>query len=688
MGLNNLGRQGRIRLALWVVVLIGLAAALRSAAHRWSVERDNRRVEIALDYTELRNMAAAEGMPLSAVLRRFREAGATSVTLQEDTVANLEDARLIREVEADSRGVTLLYGRPATLARIQVAFQAKTRYPMTVVPAATPLPFGIPQDFTAGLRIAEPPSLVRPIGIGLPPEAVRTVRGAGLGIVGRVNNWDGVSPQGITWTLHDLAKNGASTVVFLGDEVLGYKGYVTDDPKDPVPVSTVSVLRGDGLYYGTVEFGKQKGDPELSKAAEDRLVRVHTVTGSEMQTADIPGNIQRFLLAARERDIRILYVRLFPNEREGQRDALEINADDYVRVIANGLEGKDAKGHPLRLHRSDLATGLAHGFSPLGVGRAPRLLMGLGVAAGWLLLVDSVTGLFGAGAAGLAVAWIAATVAALLALLPLWPSHLGAKLVALGAACVFPSLALLRKDMLAPVPGQPPLGVALLRFLKACAITALGVAFLVGLLADRSFLLKTDVFLGIKPAKLIPVLLVAVVYAFGLRAEGRRTWRQAFVGARDRIARLGTQPILLWQIGAAALALIVLALVVLRSGNDPGVGVSGTELKVRALLDRLLPTRPRFQEFLIGHPALILSLVLAVRGWRKWAFPLFLVGSIGQVSLLNTFCHIHTPLYVSLWRASLGILIGALIALALYLPLDRWLLRRLSPPAARVEPER
>jgi hypothetical protein len=54
---------------------------------------------------------------------------------------------------------------------------------------------------------------------------------------------------------------------------------------------------------------------------------------------------------------------------------------------------------------------------------------------------------------------------------------------------------------------------------------------------------------------------------------------------------------------------------------------------------------------LIGHPALILSFVLAARGRRSWAFPLFLVGAIGQVSLLNTFCHLHTPLVASLWRA-------------------------------------
>jgi hypothetical protein len=81
-----------------------------------------------------------------------------------------------------------------------------------------------------------------------------------------------------------------------------------------------------------------------------------------------------------------------------------------------------------------------------------------------------------------------------------------------------------------------------------------------------------------------------------------------------------------------------------------GIGVSGLEMTIRGLLDRLLPARPRFQEFLIGHPALILSLYCG-----SWSACLGIsaaaVGAIGQVSLLNTFCHLHTPLAASLWRA-------------------------------------
>ena len=41
---------------------------------------------------------------------------------------------------------------------------------------------------------------------------------------------------------------------------------------------------------------------------------------------------------------------------------------------------------------------------------------------------------------------------------------------------------------------------------------------------------------------------------------------------------------------------------------------------------------------------------MALRGMRQWAAPLIVIGSIGLVSALNTFCHIHTPIQLSVFR--------------------------------------
>lgn len=616
-------------------------------------------------------------MPLPEVLRLFRQAGATSVAVTEDTIGDLEGARRIRvEPSPFEKGNgVLIRGNDALVSplvlRIADAVIHKTR--LEDVPDT-----GVPSGRAFG--VAQPYALVRGVGVGLDPDTLALARTAGLGVIGRVYNWEGVTPNAVRWTLDQLKKQNVRTIIFSGDEVLGFKGYVAHDNTAPAgQASTEDVLRADGLFFGAVEFVKQKGNDQLARAAGDRVVRVHTVPGAEMVSADVPGNVQRFLLAARERNIRLLFVRLFASEP----DALNANLG-YVQKIARGLA------------RGRLEPGPAHGFRDLQTGRGMRLLMGAALAAGWLLLADAVTGLLGgAGSAGQlwprAVAGAGALGLLVLPALSSSAASTGAKLAALASACIFPSLALLHADLLAPdertgtdarFKTRTILELAFRRLLTASGITLMGALLLVGLLADRLFLIKADWFTGIKFSQLIPILVAAVVYFLNLHASDARPWPRVLDDARQQILRLATQPILLYQVAAALAAFVVLALVVLRSGNDPGVGVSAGELKVRALLDQLLYTRPRFKEFLIGHPAMIVGLALAITRRRKLALPFLLVGALGQVSMLNTFCHLHTPLLVSLLRALLGFTIGAVLGTVAYLILVRLFPVLLSRPAA------
>lgn len=84
--------------------------------------------------------------------------------------------------------------------------------------------------------------------------------------------------------------------------------------------------------------------------------------------------------------------------------------------------------------------------------------------------------------------------------------------------------------------------------------------------------------------------------------------------------------------------------------------VNEIELKFRSLLEKLLTFRPRFKEFLFGYPFLMLGL------WTNKRYLIYL-GLIGEVSVINTFIHIHTPFHVSLLRTLLGIIIGILLGL-------------------------
>jgi len=144
---------------------------------------------------------------------------------------------------------------------------------------------------------------------------------------------------------------------------------------------------------------------------------------------------------------------------------------------------------------------------------------------------------------------------------------------------------------------------------------------------------------------------------------------------RERLRAFFSEPIRVGALILGVVAIVALAMALARTGNEPGVGVSGVELKLRSLLDRFLPIRPRTKEFLVGHPAMFIALALAFMGRRKWAAPLLVVGAIGQVSLLNTFCHIHTPIRLSIIRAVCGLVIGAAIGAAALLAGRRWIER-------------
>jgi hypothetical protein len=84
--------------------------------------------------------------------------------------------------------------------------------------------------------------------------------------------------------------------------------------------------------------------------------------------------------------------------------------------------------------------------------------------------------------------------------------------------------------------------------------------------------------------------------------------------------------------------------------------------------------RPRFKEFAIGFPLMMLLPALRLEHKRLTGW-LFAVGiAIGTSDVVDTFSHLHTPLIASLLRifngAVIGVVLGAL-AIAVYRVLDR-----------------
>ena len=653
----------------FLLVLLGLIGALISLAARYRVEARNRRVALVLDDAQVRALAASTGVSAAEALRQLKEAGATGVALTEETLADLQtdgslEVRLIRTPNGREYRVLT--------SDIRLAARVSDYVPRFVRSATEARPEGdcvvLPGPGGGSVYLPGRWEDVRLAPTGLDSDAITAVRAAGLEPVARLNNPVGLTEESLRWSLRRAKESGIRILIFAGEEVLGFTKLIPQ---------VAAAFREFDLVYGTVEFGKQRGDDRLSNLLQERLVRVHSIAAAEMPRLTPKEAVERYVRAAVERNIRLCYVRL-PATVTPNTFADNVS---YVGHLRKGME-KESLG--------------IKGTDPFpriwpegGLGRWMFALIGLGVGGGAALLFAGIVPvpkpkqallavLFGAGAAGLiATGW-----------------ERGPELAALAAAVIFPTLAFVLLPQ--PVGAFEEHGHAAVRsrdqavvpavaeFAALSAVTLVGALLVAGLLSELPYLVKVRGFIGIKIATVLPIFLLGAIYLTGASGE-YPSWKAEREAIAVRLREFFSEPLRVWHTVAVVVGLVALVLLVARSGNDSGVGVSDLELRFRALLDRVLGVRPRTKEFLLGHPALMLALgMAALPKWRKWALPVMLLGVIGQVGMLNSFCHLHSPLKLTALRTFHGLWMGGLlglVALCLFL----WVTRRLPSAQERLK---
>jgi hypothetical protein len=198
---------------------------------------------------------------------------------------------------------------------------------------------------------------------------------------------------------------------------------------------------------------------------------------------------------------------------------------------------------------------------------------------------------------------------------------------------------------------------ALAALLIASLTSAAGGLLIHGTLWSANTILHVGQFRGVTIALALPVLVFA---AYAWQAESlHNAWDRVGLRLTDywqRFSGLWQAPIRYGDVAFILIALGALGIVLLRSGNEGGLPVLDSETLLRGALEQTLVVRPRTKE-LIGHPLLVLFLLSLP--WRnRLTLLLGLAALLGQVSILNTFCHLHTPLAVTLQRVGYGLTIG------------------------------
>jgi len=595
----------KTRILLWAGVAATLALSLYSLSYRYRVESRNRAVELVVEMDAVEQLAAAQQLPLASALTKLKSVGVGGVVLAEQSIGELVDDGEL-QLYSTSTKRSLLQGPDATLDRVRRGLQIR---------------FG---DIEAkGLRLGMEgaridvselsSAAVRSIEIGINPHWSGTARAAGLRIYARGGNPTGVTASAVRETLKWLHESGAEAFLPQGDQVLGRR--------EGLDAAKESFAQLD-LLYASPEFAKLGGDLNMVAAMPERVIRLHSAQAAEIDKMTLGEAIERYVRAGRERNIRALLLRPLTLSAEKPLDAFA----EFIGKVGN------------RLRREGAGVGPAKPFQAPEVPRWVFPLVGLAAA---LAATAAAFTLFPKGVLPLVLSGMAVAVGAAAWLEPIRPY------AALMAALAFPIAAFgwLRDSGKAGI---------VMPYAAVTGISVVGGLAVAGLLNDLPYFVRAEQFEGVKLAHFFPVFVAGAIFTFHLIP-----WRD------------GLQSPITWL--QALLALIVLAalgLMFLRTGNDNPAAVSGFELKLRSLLDNFLPVRPRTKEFLFGYPSLFVGLGLlsyirtageSAKRLGGWAVLALMVGAIGPTSAVNTLCHLHTPLEVSLLRIAVGFGLGGII---------------------------
>lgn len=645
---------------LWSLVVVGAVCALMALAPRLRLERETRSVDILVDYYALQEFCQSEGLDPTDTLHRLQKAGTTALAFSELTLDRLtasgqmavyggaDFARLLRAKEA---GLPKTTERPNPDRTYLVVYDAGVRRDLETF---LPVLLG-PDRVRAWPRAAVSltPSDTQPVvlevstslkalsasGMGFSRDDVRQAQKAGLNVYLRPQNRPRFQDADVTAYVDAMNTLGTVRgVIFEGpsNEVVGFPDSLE---------ATEKALRKSGLLFGNIEVptvdAAQKGSVTLGRKLDDRTVRVFSIV-SQQQAKMTPGDaIDRQMLGARERNMRVLYLRFFAAPQDGAT-LLQTNLD-YVSALRDelakaGFTFDGARPFPDMAPRPWWLVGMTLGAAAAGV----LFLELFTIVPGWLI-------------------WAVLGGTPVLAAISV-VVHKGALLstgMALEAALVFSVLGLafglpmLRAESeSAPTAGRAMIA-AILPLALVTSVSLLGGLYMAAFMADTRFMLSVNQFRGIK---LIMVLAPAVVVLYYVTRVSPH---------RETLRSLLERRVVFWHVAAFALLAAAAAFYVVRTGNASPAAASDYERVVRSFLENALVVRPRFKEFAFGHPAwFVMAVLLWKQRGRAWMWLLTLCVAIGQVDVVDTFAHAHTPYLISLVRALIGLALGIPLGLA------------------------
>ena len=595
----------KIFTAIFLVVV--LAFACFGLLPRARVEIANNNVAIIADYREITALAKNSGLDVDEAISILVRNGLTGLMVSELTGDSVTHGIGQAEMKASDNPERTAEG---TIITVKPYSPYKD-----VLNEWLRLRFAVPEDRTGPILLTMPANMVKNSGIIPDIDGLEAAKKAGLKIYYRPAPSPGHLSDRAALMLRKVHERYTVDVFTPSGE------YVSGYPDVSALANTSLELH---IPVAKVEFSKQVGEPQLNAAVSPLILSLHSVTNEEMTSRRISRLAlrDRMIRAAVERSVRLLLYRTAP------MNTANFKFNDYVEEVR--LLSEELKSHGFNLAWPETVYAQEN--------LNPNIFAALAISAVFVFTLYSYlvrmgmkssrkTGIFFA-VSGIVLAVLMLKVAVVARI----AGAFTAPLIAVEASLMAMDEARNR------------------RIIPAFVFVVVGGLALASFFSVTAFILRLRTFSGVKLTLVLPPVLVL------LHDLKNRIHPESMIEFLSR-------PPLWGEIMLYGALLGAIGFAVLRSDNV--ANISGLETSMRETLEHLLVARPRTREVLVGYPSLLLWGFLVRNKYFARYREIFRVGTaLGFSSVINSFCHFHTPLALILLREFNGLWTGLIAGLA------------------------
>jgi len=720
-GLNPL--KNKLKYVIWLLLFFSLSLMFPAVKLRLSNEKNDNIVVAAADYYEFLDLTTTGDM--SYVLDRLYDSNVKTIGLREITIGDLAKGGFVSILPADeissksydniSSEVTGSKSKKTGLPKAAVLCNTKqafdflserlnnkfTENKYEIVQAENMESDG---DFPAAFYFYNlDDDHIGSIPLGFDKSLMDGLKKRGFDIMLRLGSVSFYTP-GDMGELNNIIQNfDIRSIIFDGDLLPGYPGILTD-LKD--------LILKNGITIGLIEPASQigytsaKGLDSLIKDIDYAVCRVSIIPQDVLSKISAEDLFFRWLRSIVDRSIRVVYITPVSNpavsKAENINDTIDsakalidyISAREYVlnhpfKKLNTSMKGfwhnaaasaaiflsllllilymkspcADKSSLHLDIPRTDkpLKKSNSCKFKKLRVIKKPIPYYDSSLS--YVSCTVKITGIL--------------TLNALFLLIVLFGIFGGSAAditFALAASIIFPSLSgIMMLNLLLNGKFKSFFTKLALSPILMFSVDAIGIYIVLAELSDIRYTMNLMTYQGVPLAFTIPLLIFLVVC---------KEYFYRDLNIRQIAKKVFSSLFTVRGASTFAISAVIIYIYLSRSSNFSLIPASNPELEIRKLLEYTFFVRPRFKEFLIGYPSLFILLYLSDKKEGKipdangnHSFTIILAGlgvMVGNISIVNSFCHTYTHILISLRRTLNGFLLGIITGSVLLLIFYFW----------------